>query len=197
MLLPPAAETAKAKPFKVIYTFCFTSGCPSGFFPIAGVVEDSEGNLFGTTFNGGLYNGGTVFEMTPSGSDWQFRVLHAFVPCPNGQICPDGARPRNLLLGTDGNIYGTTDVGGIYNNGSVFELTPDEQRTNWTLHTLHRFNAADGSSPSSFSYPGSASGTPYDGKSPLYGTTPASSPGSGTIYELTPETDGSWTEKTL
>jgi len=93
-----------------------------GALPQAGLVMDSQGNLYGTTPDGGAYGldgGGTVFELTPSGTE---TVLHSFCSQPH---CTDGRGPTSpLVLDALGNLYGTTQGGGAYSEGTVFELTP-------------------------------------------------------------------------
>ncbi len=142
-----------------LYSFCAQSGCADGAFPVAGLVQTRNGNLYGTTQVGGV-NGpcgdgaagcGTVFQITPTGA---LTTLHSF--CPQND-CLDGAIPyAGLVVGTDGNLYGTTGDGGsgIYgvNNGAgngggtVFKITPKG-----ALTTLYNFcsqvECADGGYP--------------------------------------------------
>jgi uncharacterized repeat protein (TIGR03803 family) len=110
----------------ILYNFCSKlSGdglCLDGAHPLAGLVFDSAGNLYGTTYSGGAYdcqNGlqgcGTVFELSPSsqGGAWTETVLYNF--CAGGLKggCQDGAEPSSqLTMDTSGNLYGTTTTGG-------------------------------------------------------------------------------------
>jgi uncharacterized repeat protein (TIGR03803 family) len=155
-------------------------------------VGGSAGNLFGTTQAGG--NGacpgggcGTVFELTPTrGGGWTEKVLHSF----NGK---DGYLPwGGLTFDAAGNLYGTTANGGnACTNGScgvVFELTPKADGS-WTEKILHKFNGHDGWSPQA--------NLIFDTAGNLYGTTYLGGIGDGTVFELTPEADGRWTEKVL
>lgn len=142
-------------------SFTGTSGACLGANPEAGLILGSDGNFYGTTFNGGSggYLGcGTVFKITPDGS---FTMLHVF----NGL---DGGNPRGgLIQGRDGNFYGTTSF------GTVFKMTPDG-----TLTTLCSFNDASGLYPS-----GLTQGS--DGN--FYGTTYGQPAGPyGTVFKVTP-----------
>src|SRR5664280_601677 len=91
-----------------------------GTDPLAGLIFDAAGNLYGTTEYAGNYGGGTVFEWTPAaGGGWTETVLHSF---GNGT---DGYSPSaGLIFDAAGNLYGTTPHGGTYEGGTVFEVTP-------------------------------------------------------------------------
>jgi uncharacterized repeat protein (TIGR03803 family) len=107
-------EITPSGSYKVFYNFCSQSSCADGAYPVATLIQDSSGNLYGTTSSGGTYGYGTVFEITPRN---QFIVLHSFDNA-NG-----GTPAAPLILANDGNLYGTTvytTVGG----GSIFEITP-------------------------------------------------------------------------
>jgi len=153
-----------------------TDGCN----PQAGLVRDTEGNLYGTTSFGGTYDYGTVFELAPSGTE---TILHSFDK--NGT---DGVDPTaGLVLDTKGNLYGTTQRGGTGTTcsplggcGTVFELTPSGTET--ILHSFDK-NGTDGIDPTA--------GLVLDTKGNLYGTTEYGgtgecSRGCGTVFELTP-----------
>lgn len=97
----------------VLYAFTTVA---DGAHPEAGLVMDSTGNLYGTTLQGGSVDGGTVFKIDTSGNE---TVLHSFTGHP------DGRSPyASLILDTQGNLYGTTEIGGAYGFGSVFVLSP-------------------------------------------------------------------------
>jgi uncharacterized repeat protein (TIGR03803 family) len=98
----------------------FSSG--DGAAPWGGVILDAKGNVYGTTAYGGAHNSGTLFELTPSGGAWTYRVLHNF----NEFDGADGAIPQGTLLLRGGNLYGTTQIGGTYDQGTVFILNPSE-----------------------------------------------------------------------
>jgi uncharacterized repeat protein (TIGR03803 family) len=81
---------------------------------------DAAGNLYGTVASGGAYGGGSVFKLAPENGGWTDTSLHDF----GGQGDSDGAFPWcTLVIDAHGNLYGTTDQGGIYNDGVIFEIT--------------------------------------------------------------------------
>jgi uncharacterized repeat protein (TIGR03803 family) len=84
------------------------------------VILGAKGSIYGTAAYGGTHNSGTVFELTPSGGGWTFTVLHNF----NEFDGSDGALPQATLLLRGGNLYGTTQIGGTYDRGTVFKLNP-------------------------------------------------------------------------
>ena len=130
-----------------------------------GLMETADGNFFGTTQNGGLSSAGTIFQMTP-GSDPT--VLYSFT---GGN---DGGQPQDALVqGTDGSFYGTTFDGGLFANGTVFNV-----KSNGFLTTLAAFNITNGDLP----FAGLTPGT--DGY--FYGTTyQGGASGRGRVYRLT------------
>jgi uncharacterized repeat protein (TIGR03803 family) len=105
---------------KVLHSF--TNDGTDGHNPYAGLALDAAGNLYGTTSGGGAYGGGTVFELSPTtGGGWTETIAYSFNT--NGV---DGQGPlAGLIFDAAGNLYGTTIYGGgVYNEGSVFEITP-------------------------------------------------------------------------
>jgi uncharacterized protein (TIGR03437 family) len=152
-----------------LYNF---GGAPTdGNLPVAGLIQATDGNFYGTTLAGGAGGAsvsGTVFKITPGGA---LTTLHAF-----GSTAGDGIAPATALIqATDGNFYGTTIQGGAYNEGTVFKITPGG-----TLTTLYSFHPTNG-----FAYPSSliqvANGN-------FYGTTVYNAPGgAGAVFEITPE----------
>jgi uncharacterized repeat protein (TIGR03803 family) len=109
---------------KTIYSFCAQAGCPDGFSP-SGLVQGSDGNLYGSTSEGGANGYGTIFKITPAGT---LTTLYSFIcsasGCPNGQ----GALPSWLIQDTNGAFYGTTSAGGLNSCdgdgcGTVFSLS--------------------------------------------------------------------------
>jgi uncharacterized repeat protein (TIGR03803 family) len=99
----------------------FNANGTDGYYLYGGLIIDTAGNVYGTTNDGGTLGYGTVFELTPGwGGDWSERVLHSF-----GRNDSDGSLPYDgLIIDTAGNLYGTTNDGGIYSGGTVFEITP-------------------------------------------------------------------------
>ena len=155
----------------VLYQFLGTS---DGAFPNSGVVFDTSGNLYGTTFAGGSHNDGTVFQLKPSGSGWTKNTLYTF----QGQS--DGEGPdTGVIFDPAGNLYGTTS--GTSQGGTVFELTGG----NWTFKALYDFTTGNGG-PIGGALLRDASGN-------LYGTTQEDgSQRLGTAFQLTPS-GGGWT----
>jgi uncharacterized repeat protein (TIGR03803 family) len=153
--------------------------------PYAGVVQGTDGNFYGTTMEGGAHGYGTVFKMNPNGT---LTTLYNFCSQTN---CADGAAPYlgGLVQGTDGNFYGTTQLGGANNNsiclynvgcGTVFKIT-----SAGTMTTLHNFcsetNCTDGYFPVvglMRAVDGDSYGTALEG-----GLT---SSGDGTVFRITP-----------
>ena len=106
---------------------------PDGEGPVAGLIQASNGGLYGTTSSGGANGDGTVFEINMGG---KFTTLHSF----NGT---DGAKPQaGLVQATDGQLYGMTLIGGAEGYGTIFKISLDGNLT-----TLHSFNGTDGASP--------------------------------------------------
>jgi uncharacterized repeat protein (TIGR03803 family) len=106
--------------FTTIYNFCSQSGCTDGEYPVAGLVQGTNGHLYGTTSSGGANGGGTVFRITPSGT---LTTLYN-VCSQGGNRCTDGYRPQaGLAQATNGDFYGTTFDGGANGYGTIFNLS--------------------------------------------------------------------------
>jgi uncharacterized repeat protein (TIGR03803 family) len=175
---------------KVLHSF--NENGVDGYSPSGALIFDTSGNLYGTTLFGGSYNLGSVFEL--DARDRTETVLYSFSGSTNDGYSPFG----DLIFDSTGNLYGTTFYGGAYYGGIVFELTPTVGG-NWTETILHNFEGGtDGSQPHS--------GLIFDNAGNLYGTTFYGGAGTctngnflgcGTIFELTPSDDGSWTEQVL
>jgi uncharacterized repeat protein (TIGR03803 family) len=160
----------------VVTTICLAAGATAqtyqvlkafpteGEHPQAGLIQGTDGNLYGTTPQGGEGGHGTIFKLDADGTT--LTTLHDFVGAAGGS--PHAA----LIQGADGNLYGTTFFGGS-GYGTVFKLDTGGV----TFTTLHSFSSFDGANP----YAGVVQGT--DGK--LYGTTNAGGAGSvGTIFSV-------------
>lgn len=177
----------------VLYSFCSVSNCADGYEPYAaGVIFDSAGNLYGTTAFGGQYQEGVVFELTPTSSGpWTETVLHSF------GAAGDGASPlAGLIFDAKGNLYGTTQEGGKFGEGTVFEMSPTSKGT-WNEKVLFSFNGKDGEAPNSgiiFDASGNIYGTTYEGGGAGDGCTGL---GCGVVYQLAKGAKGSWSEKVL
>jgi len=158
-----------------LYSFCAQLNCTDGATPYAGLVQATNGNFYGTTFNGGADGYGTVFRITSRGT---LRTLHSF----DGT---DGASPiAGLVQATNGNFYGTTEIGRANGEGTVFEITP-----RGTLTTLHSFAGADGAFPFAGlaqDTDGNFYGTAYQGGTANDGTVFSLSVGLGPFVETLP-----------
>jgi uncharacterized repeat protein (TIGR03803 family) len=197
-------------------TVLFSFGAPpapsaGGTNPSGKLVFDAKGNLYGTTTYGGHSNNcegsggqtscGVAFQLTPkAGGVWTEKILHTFTN--NGT---DGTFPGGMIFDAAGNLYGTTSAGGPYGEGlwyfggTAFELSP-EAGGKWTEKILYNFEGGVGigvgDSPSSSLI--------FDAAGNLYGTTVSggsgtghNSLGCGSVFELSPNTGGSWTASAL
>jgi len=192
LMLVPGSWAAE---YKALHKF---KGGKDGASPQAGLIFDPAGNLYGTTYAGGrssLCDGGcgTVFKLTSNGGgSWTKSVLHSF-------HYTDGSAPSaSLILDAAGNLYGTTAGGGIYGMGTVFQLTPNGH-VGWTESVIHSFvyNFADGYTPEAaliFDQAGNLYGTTRNGGT---GCSGGHEGGCGTVFQLTPNGDGSWTENII
>lgn len=141
-----------------------------GYFPY-GIAIDERGNLYGTTSTGGSANDGTVYELTNKGV---YSILSNFGTGASDGISPEG----NLTVDAKGNVYGATNLGGAFYDGVVFKLTPG---SSWTETTLYSFgtNKDDGSEP--------WGGLVLDGQGNLYGTTyEGGLYNDGTVFKISP-----------
>jgi uncharacterized repeat protein (TIGR03803 family) len=159
-----------------LYSFCSQSNCADGQDPVS-LLQAPNGNFYGVTFLGGANRGpegygfGTIFEMTPSG------VLTTLYTFCSQTACSDGEEPQALVVGVNGNLYGTTALGGAYNNGTVFEINAAGKLT-----TLYSFCAKTGCPDGGF--PGALMQA-SDGN--LYGSTQfGGAHNGGVIFEITP-----------
>ena len=166
--------------------YAFTAPAPNCFGPAAPLVADATGNLYGSTTGGGGNSYGCVFELSPSAVGWQESTLYSF----NGFTSSDGAYPASALtFDKRGNIYGTTQRGGTYDSGVVFELSPSSGG-GWKETVLHDFGGGiDGVDPQSRLV--------FDTDGNLYGaSTGGGNRRGGTVFKLAPGLSG-WTETIL
>ncbi len=159
------------------------TGQPDAAGPSSRVTFDSAGNLYGLTYEGGLYNGGVVYELSPDGTGWTENVLYSFgTDGSNGQEFPGG----QLAIDPAGNLYSSAEcnvnMGCFY--GEVWELQPSQR--GWNESVLFQFNGNNGYAP--------YSGVIRDSSGNLYGTNSGNTGGgngSANVYELSPS-NGGW-----
>lgn len=150
-----------------------------GVYPTLGLASDAAGNLYGSTYQGGSANFGTIYRLTPNpDGTWIENVIYAFQggsdgESPYGSVVVDGA----------GSVYGTTSYGGLGSNayGTVFRLTPSGSGQ-WTKTILHTFSGPDGAFPDA--------GLTLDSAGNLYGTTNEGGTyqfqNGGVVFKITP-----------
>lgn len=182
-LAPPATDCRSIVCYwneTILHTF---TGVPDGVNPwTENLVFDAAGNIYGTTGNGGTYDNGTAFELTPSVDGYTETVLHSFGSGTDGRY-PDAG----VVLDAARNVYGTTAGGGLGREcggtgcGTVYQLMPSNG--SWLENILHNFEVLRGYYPSS--------GLIRDASGNLYGTTVASlNYNDGVVFELTPSGSG-------
>jgi uncharacterized repeat protein (TIGR03803 family) len=166
---------------QVLYSFG-SSSSGDGYAPFSKLILDRSGNLFGTTFYGGSFHGGTVFRLDSNGVE---TVLYSFTGGSDG-----GSPYGGLTWDKNGNLYGVTAFGANFNSqcyhgcGTVFELSPDG-KGGWTFLTLHSFDGSDGC----YSY----TDLNIDSSGILWGTTTeCGTDGYGVVFNLVPSGNG-WT----
>jgi uncharacterized repeat protein (TIGR03803 family) len=156
--------------------YSFAGGTTDGSQPQAALIQASDGNLYGTTNQGGASGNGTVFKITPAGIE---SVLHSFAGSAT-----DGSYPQAALLqASDGNFYGTTNQGGLNGFGTVFKITPAGVET---VLLSFNFNTGEGNGPRAAliqARDGSFYGTTFNGG--------GLGIGSGTVFKISPTTGAS------
>jgi uncharacterized repeat protein (TIGR03803 family) len=169
--------------YKIDVLHTFEGGSGDGAASLATLLADKKGNLYGTTFYGGEYDGGTLFKLHPTSSGYRETILHSF------GYGEDGAYPISGVIEVDGTLYGTTLGGGAYSKpvckeyagvpngtcGTVYRVNP----ATGSEHVLHSFGGKVGDGLSPFAAPLDVDGT-------LYGTTDlgGSSGRCGTVFKL-------------
>jgi uncharacterized repeat protein (TIGR03803 family) len=167
-------------------TVILTFNTNNGGGPLGGLVSDGV-NFYGVTEGGGKYKAGIAYELAPNTSGgWNESILHSFGKGSDG-IDPYA---EALVLDSLGNLYGTTTAGGAHQAGTVFKLSRNGAGS-WGEVVLYSFDGAVASNP--------FSGVILDGKGHLYGTC-ANGNGEttvGSVYELTAQPSGKWSERNL
>jgi uncharacterized repeat protein (TIGR03803 family) len=193
--IPGCGTIVKITPagvFSVFYSFPYDSGssAPNGVNPQAGLLQGPDGNFYGVAAyggtggdfcgtNGGIFGCGTVFKLTPNGV---LTVLHSFCGGNGcGSLATDGAAPiGRLAIGSDGNLYGTTQSGGIYNgyynSGTIFRVS-----LSGAYQIMYIFSGGartgDGENP--------AAGLTFASDGNFYGTTEfGGTSGFGTVFRM-------------
>ena len=162
-----------------------------GNYPEAGLSFDSTGNLYGTTYQGGTFSVGTVFQLQPTKTSWKYKVIHNFNNANGGSYYPLGG----ITQGADGYYYGTTEYGGYaYNAGTIYRMF--ESRGAWFAQTIFYFlEGGNGTYP--------VSSLAIDAKGNLYGTTyqggndETCGGGCGTVYKLTAGKNNKYTQSVI
>jgi len=171
------------------YTALYAFHGADGARPSDGVIFDAAGNLYGVTVKGGARNHGAVYQLSPGqGGSWVQTVLYSF-----GSKSQDGTTPfGGLVLDAAGNLYGTTEHGGAFGAGTVFQLSTGGGT--WTETILHSFGqGTDGAVPMaslSMDAAGNLFGTTNFGGTILTCGNPPTS--CGTVFELSPDGSGGW-----
>ncbi len=159
----------------VLHSFCTSPNCTDGWDPATGLIQDAAGNLYGTTAQGGTNNLGVVFKLLPpaqQGGIWTETVVYSF-----GSIAGDGSNPAYglLLMDSEGNLYGTTLLGGANGYGTVYKL--DSAGSEAVLYSFcSELGCTDGASPTA--------GLIQDAGGNLYGTTAGGGAGTSCPYNL-------------
>jgi uncharacterized repeat protein (TIGR03803 family) len=154
-----------------LYAFATTGDESAQMF--AGVIQANDGNLYGTSYTGGAHGAGTLFRLTLAG---QYTRLHSF-----GETATSASLPyTGLVQAPDGNLYGTTLLGGTNNKGAIYRISLSGSN----FEVVHQFSGTDGENPQGQLMVG--------GDGALYGTTVVGgAAGKGAIYKIT--TAGSFT----
>jgi len=150
----------------VLHTF---TNNPDSAQPLAGLVQDAQGNLYGTTYYGGVYGSGTVYEVDNTGKE---TVLYSFT----GKT--DGYQPYGgVVLDAQGNLYGTTASGGAYGQGTVFKLDTADNETVLYSFCVQGNPCTDGAGPEA--------ALALDAQGNLYGTASGGGAlGHGTVFKV-------------
>ena len=156
-------------------------GYINGEEPLGGLIADANGDLFGTTYAGGAFDGGTVFEIVKTTSGYSSTPITLVNFNGNGAI---GPYPHgDLIADANGDLFGTTIYGGTYGDGMVFEVVKTTSGYASTPTTLVSFNSTNGANPHC--------GLMADANGNLFGTTQnGGASGDGTVFEIVKTTSG-------
>jgi uncharacterized repeat protein (TIGR03803 family) len=171
---------------QVLYSFNGFANQNDGYFPFGGLVFDKKGSLYGTTIGGGTSFQGMAFQLSPgSNGTWTETVIYNF----SGGTSVGSPQAMSFVIDGTGNLYGFSVSGCAYGFGCVFELVAG---STWTLKILHSFTGGnDGYDPF-------CSSLVLDSAGNLYGsTTEGGLHDYGVVFKLTPQSDGTWSEKVL
>jgi uncharacterized repeat protein (TIGR03803 family) len=163
------------------YTFCSQTNCADGSFPEFGPFQGKDGNLYGTTSNGGANNLGEVYKLTLNG---EITVLHSFC------LCESGWNPNSLVEDGQGGFYGTTQQSGANGDGAVFHLSAQNQLT-----TIYSFCDSQASCVNAWDNTGTALPLILAPDGNIYGITTTgghryltcAGDGCGTVFKITPQ----------
>ncbi len=180
------AGPASAVTPQVIYSF--TDGA-DGAYPDSDLIMDSAGNIYGSAVQGGAYDSGAVFQLTPASSGWTQTILYSF------RGSTDGGEPYNgVTLDAKGNLYGTAVAGGTGTAcdagcGVVYKLS--HAGGVWKQRVIYNFTGGnDGCGP--------GAGVTIGPGGVIYGMAPCGGAyGLGVIYQLKPNPDGTWTQSVI
>lgn len=189
VVLPLVGIAVDAQTLTVLHNF---GGPGDGGFPFAGVTLDQQGRIYGTTCGGGSYKDGMVYRLVHEAEGWVYSPIYNF-----GSQQQDGKTPlAGVVFGPGGLLYGTTDDGGIENQGTVFSLQPPANACKavlcpWLETVLYSFTGgADGGGPQ-------FGNLIFDQAGNIYGTTfYGGSDGYGVVFKLARSGSG-WTESVL
>jgi len=167
--------------YGIVHSFCHDAGCTDGRFPdtgftyagqISGAPWDESSPLFATTNSGGANNQGSVYKLSPNGSNWTYQVIHSF---------SSGMLAGPVVLTPSGDLFGITEEGGKYGDGTLYRLAAGT----WSETTLHNFCAEANCTDGYYPYGRLA----VDAAGNLFGTTSQGGSGrvaAGVVFEFTP-----------
>jgi uncharacterized repeat protein (TIGR03803 family) len=187
--LSPPAVKGSAWTETILHSFSLS--LTDGVGPSGGLILDSSGNIYGTTWLGGPSGGGVVFELSPpaSGGEWTETILYDF-----SKLTVGSSPEASLTFDKAGNLYGTTSTGGVggCGCGTVFQLQPASQGSMWTVNVLYTFPG------SLFGGGGTRAGVTISGGK-VYGTSVITASNAGTVFRLTPpaKLGGAWKHDVL